>query len=273
MPIQYGSAPIIVTGLGRSGTTWMQHFLSRHPRIHIHGQPPGFDWSHWWQWYQRLLGGCQFSEIANRNAGYKLLHFAGCRAERWTRMFKRLLIDYMCDLGEKKPRWGMKWLELCSHPTWARQFISLWPDTRWVVCIRDPFVTIASAKNTFVPNLEPEHYAGLWVETCRFAHQHDPARTVIVQIDQLARQGHKERQAAMDRVVECCGESPTAEMRQFVRAWPIIHKVVPDGQRRYSMDPRQQEELLRKVGELSEWIVRMGYSLPGRSGDAEGDAV
>lgn len=34
------ASPIIISGLGRSGTTWMQWFLSQHPRIHIHGQLP-----------------------------------------------------------------------------------------------------------------------------------------------------------------------------------------------------------------------------------------
>ncbi|HIE97435.1 MAG TPA: hypothetical protein EYQ63_10565, partial [Fuerstia sp.] len=31
-------APIFVTGMPRSGTTFIQHLLSQHPRIQIHGQ-------------------------------------------------------------------------------------------------------------------------------------------------------------------------------------------------------------------------------------------
>ncbi len=253
-------SPIIVSGLARSGTTWMQFFLSQHPRIHVHGQTPNVPWSAWWQWYQRLVAQGQWAAESNRHHGYAIAHYAGSDRERSEAVFKRMLRDYLTRYGPDKPRWGLKWVNLAGDREAAGQLTSLWPDARWVVCIRDPFVTIASTRNTFAPGLDLKMRAAAWVEVCRFAWEQEGGRVVVVQIDRLNRESHAERAEAMRRVLECVGEEPCEETDRFVREWPVVHKVKADAKRTFVVSDEERAKLLEEVPGLRAWITRMGYA-------------
>jgi hypothetical protein len=246
--------PIIVSGLARSGTTWMQWFLSQHPRIHIHGQTPNLPWGEWWQWYQRLVLQGQWAERSNSHHGYEIAHYAG--------IFRRAFRDYMTGNGPQKPRWGLKLVNLACSREAVWQVVSFWPEVRWVICIRDPFMTIASTKNTFAPELDLQSRAAAWVEVCKFASTCDAGRLVTVPIDQLDRQSPAQREQALRRVLECVGEGPCDETNQFIREWPRVHKVKPDEQRTFELSQEQKHQLIAEVPELSEWMAKLGY-LPG----------
>ncbi len=258
--------PILVTGMPRSGTTWMQWFLSEHPRIHVHGQSPNLPWRDFWAWHGRLVRQSAWSIRANRHDGYAIAHYAGSDAARTRAVFKRMFRHWLTGHGPDRPRWGLKWLRLCAEPTAVEQFESLWPQARWVVCVRDPFVSLSSQKNTFVPNQNLHDYARGWVATCAFVDCHAPNRVVAVQIDKLERQTYEERRAAMQRVLSCVGEEPTDSTDAFVARWPRVHKVKPDRDRKFSLSRDQKQRLLDEVPRLASCMRRMGYAPnePGR---------
>src|SRR4030042_6259654 len=136
--------------------------------------------------------------------------------------------DWLTGHGPGKPRWGLKWLEMCSSRETVEQFESLWPQSCWIVCLRNPFVSVSSQQNTCVPGQDLREYALRWVRTCMFVESHDSRRVVAVQIDKLSEETESRRQAAMERVLACAGEAPSAETEAFVKRWPRVHKVRAD---------------------------------------------
>ena len=254
--------PIFVTGPNRSGTTWMQWFLSQHPRIRIHGQTPNIPWHFFWNVCQTMVEHGDWARRANLQVGYEIAHYAGSDCQRSREIFCRAFCEYLAGFGRPKPRWGIKWLELCAVPGAAAEVEWLWPETRWIVCIRDPFVTISSTKNTFVPDVDERALAQTWVNTCRFAESHQSRRVVLFQMDRLAGQGEAERLAAIRRVLECVGEEPTEETERFTREWPLVHKVRPDQQRTFTLSEEAKRRLLDDVPLLGFYLEKMGYDLP-----------
>ena len=251
--------PIMVTGLGRSGTTWMQSYLSQHPRIHIHGQTPNIQWDTLWNWYETLDNQGQWSQRANRQLGLDIPHYAGSPADRTREVFKRMLFEYFTGNGPSRERWGLKWIDLTIAPGAARQFEQLWPQAFWVVCIRDPFLMIESAKNTFVPDLNIRGRAEAWVRVCRFAERQDPARLAIIQLDRLAQQTTEQRTGTLRQVLDSLGESPTVETDSFIRQWPVVHKVVPEDRRTFRMSNEARQALLSSVPLLNYYVNKLGY--------------
>ncbi|HID75821.1 MAG TPA: hypothetical protein EYP56_07470 [Planctomycetaceae bacterium] len=254
--------PIVVTGMARSGTTWVQWFLSEHPRIHIHGQEPKLHWADLWHWYQKLVEHGRWAVRANRLQGYGVPHYAGSGPQRCREIFKRLVREYMTGLGppvEAKPRWGLKWIGLAARGEAAWQFASLWPEARWVVCVREPFAAMASLKNTFAPELDVRQFAASWVATCRFIEACDRGRLAVVQLDKLAGEGQAGRKAGLDEVLECVGEEPSEETDEFIRQWPVVHKVKPDEERSFRFTGEEKQRLVAEVPGLAEQMEKMGH--------------
>ena len=253
-------APIMVSGLGRSGTTWMQFLLSVHPRIHIHGQIPNLPWAVTWNWYKTLIRHGDWAQKSNRCFGYTPNHFTGSDSARCAAIFKRMYRDYMTGFGRRAPRWGLKALTYCADAQLVHDFESLWRDTRWVVCIRDPFCSIESAINTFTPNADPIQGAQTWVQVCRFIESHDPRRVVTVQIDVLSRQGREKRRAAIRRVMECIGEEPSLETDEFIRTWQVVHKVKSESARTFKLSDEVKLKMLGEVPDFAAYLEKWGYS-------------
>lgn len=261
-------SPIIVTGPGRSGTTWMQWFLSQHPRIQIHGQPPNPRWEVAWRWYRKLAQQGEWARKANREVGYEIAHYAGSSADRVRDIFGRAARDFLTGFGPSKPRWGVKWIGLCEQSQAVAQVETFWPKTRFVVCVRDFFVTFDSLKNTFVPAADLRNYAARWVETCRFAESHEAERVAVVQMDKLANQSWQERKRVMDGVLECVGEEACRETDDFIQGWPSVHKVTPDAERSFGLSGQEREALIEEVPELAHYMRKMDYELFARTGTA-----
>jgi len=262
--VQADESPIIVTGLGRSGTTWMQWFLSQHPRIHVHGQLPRLPWTTVWNWYAQMAAQGAWAEWANQQVGYDVSHYAGSSPERCRLIFRRMLGDFLTGMGPPSPRWGAKILSLCADPTAVRDFESLWPETRWVVCVRDPFRTIASAMATFDPALDVRDWASNWINTCKFVESHDLRRTVLVQMDQLDSQSNEERLRAMRRVLRRVGERRCPETDAFVGCWPVVHRVARDTNREAGLSLELRHRLAATFPELVTYQAKMGYDGTGQ---------
>ena len=126
--VEAEDAPIFVSGYPRSGTTWMQWFLSQHPDIHIHGQLPNLDWQPGWQWYQQLLECGRWAERANERVGYEVPHYAGSDERRCRQLFATLIRDFLTGFAPPKRRWGIKSLTWCMTSGLPEQVESLWPE-------------------------------------------------------------------------------------------------------------------------------------------------
>ena len=130
-----------------------------------------------------------------------------------------------------------------------------------MVCVRDPFLTIASEKNTFRPELDVNAAARLWVEICRFGHEHDRRRTVPFQIDKLADKETRVRATA--KVLQTIGASHTPQTLATAKELGVIHKVKEDSVRSFQFTEEDKRRMIDEVYGLAEWIERLGYTLPG----------
>ena len=153
----------------------------------------------------------------------------------------------------------MKWIDLSDGTESGQQFEQLWPETFWIVCVRDPFRTIESVKNTFVPTLNIRGYVNGWVRTCEFIERQDPARLAIIQLDRLAQQTTEQRTGTLRQVLDSLGESPTVETDSFIRQWPVVHKVVPEDRRTFRMSNEARQALLSSVPLLNYYVNKLGY--------------
>jgi hypothetical protein len=254
-------APIFVTGLGRSGTTWVQWLLSQHPRIHVHGQPPpGFSWHLFWKWRELLVNEARWSVEANAQVAYEVAHYAGSTPEQAETIMRDLFRDFLGGTDPQRARWGVKWHGMASRQAQAAQVELLWPEVRWIVCLRDPFATIESIKNTFVPHLNTFRFARDWVAACRFALTHDSRRTALVQIDRLQELTPQQRWEHLNRLLAVIGEHPSRETDDFIRRWPIVHEVVPTEARTFTLSSAKKQCLLQDVSGLADCMHRLGYA-------------
>ena len=253
------SPPILISGNPRSGTTWMQWFLSQHPRIHIHGQEPNLSWSEMWRWYERMV---EQGQWATKSQRYDIAHYAGSDRQRCRAIFRRMYRDYMTGYGPQKPRWGLKSLWTCATPETVSQFESLWPDTRWVICIRHPFTSFNSQKNTFVPKMDVEVWCRRWLATAQFVETHAQDRVVLFQIDHLHDASTAERRNVIERVLQCVGETATAETEQFIEEWPRVHEVRSREKRTFAIAERRKRWVLDQLPELAAYAAQLGYDVP-----------
>ena len=138
-------SPIFVTGHPRSGTTFLQHLLSTHPNIEIFGQETAD--LKWGEWLRAAVSGVDAAAASNEELGYDVPHYAAPRGT--AAVAKRLLefVEWYLTGGKQVARWGVKSLGQCRVA--PELVMEVWPDTRWVVCIRNPFHCAESLRNTF----------------------------------------------------------------------------------------------------------------------------
>lgn len=252
--------PIIVTGLGRSGTTWMQWLLSQHPRIHISGQMPQLPFDVFWELYQKLARQGEWAGGSNRNVGYDIKHYAGSPPDCTRLVVRRLCRDYLTGFDPVKRRWGLKFLGACEDPQAVERIEALWPETRWVVCIRDPFRIIASARNTFVRDADPAVWLKRWIATCKFAESHAPQRVAVVQMDKLESETPQRRHGLLNDVLAMIGEEPDPATEAFIERWPIVHKVMADTRRTWNFTPEMKKKAIDEIPSLKSYLCKMGYT-------------
>lgn len=253
-------APIIISGLPRSGTTWMQHYLSRHPRIHIHGQmPKELPWTMFHEWYQTLVEKAEWSEQANQRLDYEVPHYAGCDPDTCTRLFREFVRNYLGGFGPDKPRWGLKYIGLCFQPEAVEQFETLWPETKWIIGMRHPLLSINSLRNTFSPDADVVDYLQAWVATCEFIDQHDPKRVAMFDIDRLTAACPAQRRAVLASVWDCLEETTPVDDTKFLESWEVVHQVRPHAERAMLISETELNQATDQVPGLRVWLERMEY--------------
>ncbi len=250
------SSPIFVTGMPRSGTTLMQHLLSHHPRIVIHGQEPKS--VAWGEWLRILNQGILFAKESNARLTYECPHYAAeaARPQHTSNQFLSLMRDYLTG-GLASPRWGLKSLTQCRIS--AALLLKAWPETRWIVCVRHPIRSFESLRNTFDRSaaFTLQELAYGWCKAVLFGMFHPQA--TLLQCDQLLTA--RERHHRMAELFRFLNESYPPEVRQFVDQWPIIHKVVADEDRQFRFGDGELEGLGTDCPLLSNLAEKLNYRL------------
>ena len=245
-------APIFVTGMPRSGTTFVQHLLCAHPSITIHGQEPArFSWG---DLLKAAVQGVGDAASSNAQLNYDAPHYASPSepAEVAYRMLD--FVKWYLTGGRSDRRWGSKSLTQCRV---AADVISeCWPATRWIVCIRDPFRSVESLRNTYDrgQQIEIETLTQWWTDAAGFAHENTAAMPVV--FDRL--EDTVIRMGFVEQLFEFVGEPATEETLSFAQEWPVIHKVTEDQHREYCLSTHEREQML-DCPDFSMWVERLGY--------------
>jgi len=254
--VQQVSAPIVVSGPPRSGTTFTQELLSSHSRIRIHGQSEM--WSTVWRWYQELCqAGCS---AAKRNSSIDCIaHFGGSDECRCRSIIGRLWRDFITGYAENRPRWGWRAPWMCANPTQVEQLEAFWPDARWVVCIREPFQAWRSQRGTYAKSLSLQESIRRWIQTVRFAQGGDRARVFVMQVDRWSRATAAERQSRIDKLFCNLNEPMEPAVQKFVQKWPRVHHRAGHAE----LSPQQRRSVLEWFPNLPELMESMGYAHEG----------
>jgi len=263
--------PIIITGTGRSGSTFLQWFLSSHPDIHISGEET-LPWRAMMQFYEQLSKagktGGQFNETTRKNdreifnfkpdwEKYRVPHWCGSDEERTNRIFRKMMNEFITGYGKKSRRWGFKSVWRCDDPELAEKFFErLFPNVKWVIACRHPFRSYESEVNNDHPYKDLTHWLRGWVRNIHFASKEN---AVLVQVDKMRDASHDQRTECLQRVLDFVGEKSTPETEQFIKDWPVVNKEKPDNVRRFMVDKEIKNEKIAFFPHLKEYMSILNY--------------
>ena len=238
----------------------MQHLLSRHPQITIHGQEPRD--LNWGSWLEAVVNGARFARESNARLDYAEPHYAGAVDPRLAaERFLEFVRTFLSADGDSV-RWGLKSLTECR--VCVEPILKVWPGTRWVVCLREPFRTIESLRNTY--DTGERHSLELvcrwWCEAVEFSRTEPNAKLVL--FDQLTTAESRRRMTA--ELFDFVGENATAEVWEFVEEWPVVHKVVPDDERKYLLGEAERSAMLESNPQFARLVEELGYLCREESG-------
>jgi hypothetical protein len=245
----------------------MQHLLTAHPDCFIHGQPGGaLRLDDLFGFLDAIVDAGNRAETSNAQLAYDVPHYCGSTPKRTTVLFRDFLRRYIISHGEPecfgRVRWGMKWVGVVE-PSDVERLESLWPDALWVICLREPFSAAESLANTYLPpTLDTVRWhLEQWVHSVRLADTHG-SRVVGFLMDRTASLEPSLRGIAVRTILTHVGLSRSDKVDAFVDAWSVIHKAVPDADRKFRLTDDDRARLLDEVDGLAESADRLGYLDP-----------
>lgn len=247
--------PIFITGNARQGTTFIQWFLSLHPEIHVYGQEL-ISWRKLITLHMDLANAGFESEKRNKEQKYPVPHWAGSDIGRTTEAFKELIYKYFSGSGPYKNKWGLKHLWIPGDVELAARMKMIYPNSKWIVCCRHPFISYESQKNTFIKDQDLTDWLRNWVMSVRFSKEKN---SILVQVDKYSELPEEQRKSRMNQILSFLEEEPTNSTNQFVQEWPVVHKVVKTENRKYKLDQKIQDEKIRFFPGLKEYMNELGY--------------
>lgn len=242
--------PIFVVGTGRCGSTWLQEFLNLHPSITIYGQLPNLPIAEVQCWYDRLVAAGEWGRLANENVPG---HYVECDQENIRIAFRSMLMRFWTnDLVGR--RWGLKLLHVPADPDLVAFLEELWPDAQWITCVRDPFATFESLKNTFRPEMLFSDFLAEWCGCAEFGRD----RGRVVRIDRLASMGNYRRTVQLQVLMQSLELDINKKQLGFAIEMPVVHKVKPDDQRTFKLADVVKQQALED-NRFAELFTFFGY--------------
>lgn len=212
------------------------------------------------EWLKKMTDAGKWGAKSNKSddvKNYEILHYAGSPPDRVRQIWKTMVKDFLTGYGPETPRWGTKCLWLCTKVHCVEKLNEIWPNLKWVICIRHPFLSFNSQRNTFVQEQDLEMWIRKWIASVKFTELFDH---ICVQMDQLDELPEEVRLKKLGQVFKFVGESPTSQTEAFVKKWPVIHKVRPNKIRKFSVGEPRKKAMLEKFPELEYYMDKMGYT-------------
>jgi hypothetical protein len=193
------------------------------------------------------------------NRVYPFPHYAGSSPEHCKEIWARMVEDFLCGYATPKPRWGQKCLWVSAKQEVVKTIMDVWPDTRWIVCVRHPFVSYESQRNTFVKDQDLVEWVRKWINSVRFAEE-NPDIACMFQIDNISKEPLEFRKTVLNKILnDHLGEPSTPETEAFLDKWEIVHKVKSDSERPFKMPEEKKKEILKKFPELRVYMEKLKY--------------
>lgn len=165
---------VLGCGYGRSGTTWMQQYLSLHDGVNISGQPTILSVDELGNLHTLMLRNTAVAVQLNGKLGYA--HHVARPQDQIACMIRSLAEQaWFCS---DHPIVGAK---LNDQSADNRLLNDLWPAAKYVVCMRDPRTTYEYLVATYHRYLDWEGFLEKWICHARAAQLHK--RAMIFQVD------------------------------------------------------------------------------------------
>lgn len=210
-------------------------------------------------WHAELVEAGKWGKKSNHSedvANYSIAHYAGSNEKRCNDIFATMVKDFLCGFGPDKPRWGVKCLWLCTNQNIVSKINNLWPQTKWIICIRHPFTSFESQRNTFVKDMDLDVWIRRWISSIKFL---DNNKGFLIQIDKLNGADDATKKETLNRLLRFVGEEPTESTNKFISEWPIVHKVTKDADRTFKLGDNRKQAIRKKYSKLVEYMKKLNY--------------
>jgi hypothetical protein len=248
---------IMVSGPARSGTTFMQNLLSSHSQIKVYGQET-IPIDEFLDFYDKIECGSKIAQKNNLNfEGNDLIpHYAGGYPPEARVLFARFWRDFFSGGQPIRRYWGFKALWLSEDQKRVDRFQRIFKNTKWVICIRNPFQSYAShCRNYSVMDLEES--LRRWRNTIDVAFKNN---NMLIWVTDDKENLTDYRLKKIDRLCFFLQINQDNSMKEFVNQWPVIHKQESYKIEEY-INKKHLEKICDKLPRIREYLKEFKYSL------------
>lgn len=254
--IHSSKQPVFISGPGRSGTTWLQKFLNESYHFEIKGQLP-MELSYFSEFLDVLEKTSSFTKEYNENPNLGEADFTGYNIPQKNRLIVAEAFYQFLGYTDftNAYHFGFKAIWSVTKPEEKEALNRLFPNAKYIICIREPYKTYKSIVNTFEPNMEFEWFMESWIKSLEFYEENDNA--ILFEIDKLANLTPVDRVTEMNKFLEFFNSELTPGQMIMLNQWKTVHKFIPDEQRtnepNYSLTytlEEQYKNYARKYGYL-----------------------
>jgi len=176
MPLDPDTAPIVVYGAARSGTTYLVQILNKHPQVHVSDETRIFAWAH--DVLHRLTG----DERTSYRKSEEFRDFLRRTLPATIRDFYRELAPGAVWWGDKNPHYVHPHNQGCLETV-----VELFPDARFLHIIRDGRDVVTSGLRGVWTDFESVHR--MWTSHldigCGFGGELSPERYFELRYEEL----------------------------------------------------------------------------------------
>jgi hypothetical protein len=186
---------------------------------------------------------------------YPIPHYAGSNKARCEAIWRKMIFEFTAGYGKNRELWGHKALWLCARKE-AEQLKKVWNDGKWIICLRDPFVSFESQKNTFVKKQNLEEWIELWIKSYEFYKNNN---SFLFQIDKISKEDYSTKKETTDSLLKFLNLQPTEETDKFVSEWSVVHKACSEDMRSFKLGDKRRNGVMNSYPVLDKYMKDLGY--------------